>query len=420
MRFYEFKEYAKGPKGQAKGKDKMPKAKPGRTDHPLHGKLVGGESVSESIQLDEGARIQHAEDLIFWEGSAGAVRALESLKKLETGGHKNVTIKWDGSPAVIFGRDEEGNFILTDKSGFTAKGYDGKAKSGEDLENMFLNRSGGKNRENPSYVKFAGNMKGIFDLFERATDENFRGYFKGDLLYFTTPKEQDGRYVFKPNVVQYSVDRNSDIGKRIGASTTGIVVHRFMDEVGNERPLKAGEIDAVVKGPSVLVVPSVTAQRPPEVDDSNLKALRQIISKNAKAIDTLLNEGQLKANQLTDLPTILYTYLNSKVDSGLTNLAQDFAGWLAQSKVSEAKKRKVVEWINKNVAGFNALWQVVEGIMRVKDDIIRQLDQHGSDIEATINGQQGGEGYVLAHPEGDIKLVSREYFTKANRAVERN
>lgn len=415
MRFYEFKEYAKGPKGQAKGKDKMPKAKPGRTDHPLHGKLVG-----ESVQLDEAARIQHAEDLVFWEGSAGAVRALESLKKLETGGHKNVTIKWDGSPAVIFGRDEEGNFILTDKSGFTAKGYDGKAKSGEDLENMFLNRSGGKNRENPSYVRFAGNMRAIFDEFERATDENFRGYFKGDLLYFTTPQKQDGRYVFKPNVVQYSVDAGSDIGKRIGASTTGIVIHRYIDEIGNERPLKPGEVDAVVKGPQVLVVPSVTAQRPPEVDDSNLKALRQTISKNAKAMDALLNGEQLKLNQLTDLPTILYTYLNSKVDTGLQNLAQDFSGWLAQSKVSEAKKRKVVEWINKNVAGFNALWQVVDGIMRVKDDIIRQLDQHGADIEATINGQQGGEGYVLAHPEGDIKLVSREYFTKANRAVERD
>lgn len=35
-------EYKKGSAGQAKGKDKMPKAKPGRTDHPLHGKLVGG------------------------------------------------------------------------------------------------------------------------------------------------------------------------------------------------------------------------------------------------------------------------------------------------------------------------------------------------------------------------------------------
>jgi hypothetical protein len=58
--------------------------------------------------------------------------------------------------------------------------------------------------------------------------------------------------------------------------------------------------------------------------------------------------------------------------------------------------------------------------MRVKDNIIGQLDQHGADIEASINGQAGGEGYVLAHPEGDIKLVPREFFTKANRAVERD
>ena len=36
------KEYQKGPKAQAKGKGPMPKAKPGRTKHPLHGKLVGG------------------------------------------------------------------------------------------------------------------------------------------------------------------------------------------------------------------------------------------------------------------------------------------------------------------------------------------------------------------------------------------
>jgi len=35
-------EYATGDKAQVKGKDPMPKAKLGRTDHPFHGKLVGG------------------------------------------------------------------------------------------------------------------------------------------------------------------------------------------------------------------------------------------------------------------------------------------------------------------------------------------------------------------------------------------
>ena len=67
------------------------------------------------------SRIQHAEDVVFWEGSAGANRALQSLANMAKGGHKDVTIKWDGSPAIIFGRNPKGKFILTDKSGFGAK-----------------------------------------------------------------------------------------------------------------------------------------------------------------------------------------------------------------------------------------------------------------------------------------------------------
>jgi len=34
--------YPIGSKGQAKGKGNMPRAKKGRTRHPLHGKLVDG------------------------------------------------------------------------------------------------------------------------------------------------------------------------------------------------------------------------------------------------------------------------------------------------------------------------------------------------------------------------------------------
>jgi len=33
--------------------------------------------------LNEGARIDHAEDLIFWEGSKGAIRSIKSFIELE-------------------------------------------------------------------------------------------------------------------------------------------------------------------------------------------------------------------------------------------------------------------------------------------------------------------------------------------------
>ena len=117
--------------------------------------------VESKVHLKEGARIDHAEDIIFWEGSKGAIRALESLKQMEQGGHTNVTVKWDGSPALVFGRNEAGEFILTDKSGFVKKGGVERATSGDDLANNLLNRSGGANKEDPTRIAFATNMKDI-------------------------------------------------------------------------------------------------------------------------------------------------------------------------------------------------------------------------------------------------------------------
>jgi len=415
MRFNDFKIVEANRKqkkaDQVRGGEPMPKAKPGRTKHPMQGRLVGE-------GLNEGARIEHAEDLVFREGSKGAARAIESIKNLESGGHEDVTIKWDGSPAVIFGRNEDGEFVFTDKSGFSAKGYDGKAKSARDLENMLKARPGyAKNPE--GYGEFIDNMASIYDEFERATATNFRGFYKGDLLYFNIPDKVEGRYVFTPNVVTYTVSADSEIGKRIGRSETGIVIHRYVDEEGQERGVSQEEIERTMQGNEVLVLPAVTVQEPPEVDDSSIKQLQNILSTNAGAIDKLLDANTLREKKVSDLPQIFYTYLNSKVDTGLNNLAKDFPGWLANSKVSQSKKQKIVEMINENVQGYNAMWSLVEGIMRVKDDIINQLESQSADITATIAGQQGGEGYVLAHPEGDIKLVPREYFSRANRAVER-
>jgi len=373
--------------------------------------------VESRIFLKEGARIDHAEDIVFWEGSRGAIRALESLKSLEQGKHTDVTIKWDGSPAIIFGRDANGEFVLTDKSGFGAVGYDGKSKSGEDLEQMFLNRSGGKNREKPDYVAFAGKMRSIFDLYERATPKDFRGFLKGDLLYYTTPPVKNNNYVFKPNIVEYAVDVDSDLGKRIGQSTTGVVVHRMIDEAGNESPVPEG-ID--FQGTDVLIFPSVTVQKAPEIDDEDINNLKAAVAKNAGAIDKLLNAADLTALKISDFAKVLYAYTNSKVDTGLENLGADFFDWMASSKLSPNKQKNIAAHIQANQRGFDAIWQVVSGIMQIKDKVISQFDSHDSTVKANIPGHgAGGEGYVLAHPEGDVKLVPREFFTRANRAVQR-
>ena len=375
--------------------------------------------------LSEGARIDHAEDIVFWEGSAGAMRALEALKSLEGDSHQDVTIKWDGSPAIIFGRNEAGEFVLTDKSGFGAKGYDGKAKSADDLEAMLKNRPGYQ-KDPEGYGAFVANMKDIYDEYEKAVPKDYRGYFKGDLLYFNTPEKRDGNYVFTPNIVTYSVDSNSELGKKIGASKTGVVIHREVDEMGNEGPLKNADI---FQGNEVLVVPPISVERPADAPNEELAQLERVIKQNADGIDELLNTEELAQRKMTDFPKVLYAYTNSKVDTGLQNLGADFAQWLEQRKqISDRKKANILEYVKLHANAFGAMWQTVSTLMKVKDDIIKQFDSHDQTVKQEIGSHgpvradahgQGGEGYVLAHPEGDIKLVPREYFTKANRSVER-
>jgi hypothetical protein len=75
-----------------------------------------------------------------------------------------------------------------------------------------------------------------------------------------------------------------------------------------------------------------------------------------------------------------------------------------------------MEYINSNIDGFNATFNFIKGIMKVKDQVIRALDAQDADVEAYTAGQRGGEGYVV---DKDVKLVNRAGFTAANMAKER-
>ena len=274
-------------------------------------------------------------------------------------------------------------------------------------------------RLNGTDLKALGaNMKNAFGIMEKATPKGFRGYFKGDMLYFHEPQQEQDMYHFKPNIVQYTVKTDSDLGKKINASQMGVVVHRVIDKDGNEQPFKDFDI---MEGNELLVIPPVTVSETPSVDESNVGKLEALIASNGSAIDSFLDKAKLKQMQVSDFPTILYTYINQKVDSGLDNLGRDFLKWLGDSKVSGNKQRKIQEYVSQNVKTFSAIWDTVNGIMSVKNNIIDQLNNQDADVKATINGQPGGEGYVLADPDGDMKLVNRGKggFTAANRSIQR-
>lgn len=365
------------------------------------------ELLVEAEKPKVGRALQHAEDLVIVDGSKGALRALEQLASMSQS-VDDVTIKWDGSPAIYFGRDEQGRFVLTDKSGFTAKGYNGKVTTAKDLEVMLLGR--GKDIQDQSRKVFASRMAGIWDKFESITDPAFRGFMFGDLLFFDPPQQNaQGEFTFTPNTVTYDIPAESDLGNRIAKSSAGIAVHHFVDFEGKETPVK-GPVKGISTSGDVLVLGPTTVTKTADINTDEVEAAKNYVMKNAAAIDSLLDDAKLAAAKMTDFKNILYTFVNQQVKSrDLSNLNSKFDQWIKTSKVSAPKQAKIESYRKDMPGAFEAVFNTLEQIMHIKDAIIDQLDLT-SPVKASIGGKPGGEGYV----KGDIKLVPRTKFTAAN------
>lgn len=175
----------------------------------------------------------------------------------------------------------------------------------------------------------------------------------------------------------------------------------------------------MIQGGEVLAIPPTTVNKKEPIQSKGVDQLKSLLANSGKSIDKILDRNTLAQMKLVDLPNILYSYTNSKVDGGMKNLGKDFLQWLQSSTVSQPKKVKITEYVKQNIDAFSKLWMLVGGIMQVKDSIIQQLDTAQGDVQATVNGKPGGEGYVLNTPQGNIKLVKRSGFTRANRAINR-
>ena len=379
-------------------------------------KLVEFKTVTGRCDiLLEDARIHHLEDFVLWNGSQGAREAVAALGNINKN-LKSVTIKWDGAVGVIFGRDPNGEFIFTDKAGFVAKGYDGRVTNADDLGAMIQGRAKDVSKA-ADYKIFADKMKSVFPVVQAATPEDLVGYYKADILYFHQPELQNNVYRFKPNVVTYSVTADSALGKKIARSEVGIVIHSKINEQGVTQPMPE---DLEFSGSKLLVMPPVTVSKPVTVDNAALDEVKALLSQHSQDIDSVLDRNKLSVMKVSDFAQILYTYVNSKVLKGESDLGRDFVKWLTMtSAVSRNKQGKIVDYVKQEVKGFNALWKVFVGIQAAKDAVIRQLDSQQSEVTASMNDQPGGEGYVIQTAQGPIKLVNRAGFSKQNFQLNR-
>ena len=355
------------------------------------------------------ARTPHPEDAIF-DGSSAAASMLQALEWV-VANPGSATIKWDGMPALVFGRMPDGGFVLTDVAGFTAKGYDGLFRSPRQAIKLLAQRDAdAKAQGKPAgRVEALGPMyQKLFPMLQAAVPENFKGFIQGDLLYTTTPPEVAGAYVFKPNYVEYKIPASSNLGQAIGASEVGIAAHTYYkDPASNPEPIH----HITLKKISGLLVIEPTVKDIKNVSPNNklVKELRSVVHQNGSAIDQLFNPADLRAAQVTDLPALCKKYVNSRITTNYDNLLADFGPWL-QRTVTPSKYNNIVEYLQSprsNLDGMSAAFTSFLLLHEIKTDMLEQLDRQ----------QPGQEGWVIASDAGRAKLVNRFGFSAGNRIL---
>ena len=372
--------------------------------------LVERESANpyQIYEADEGnvggraKGIEHLEDLVFRKGSRGAAEALSILDQAAASPGTTTSVKWDGMPAVYFGRKPEtGEFVLTDGSGFEAKGYDGLATSPRMMADIQRTRSGDRSALIQTYAR-------LFPVLEAALPANFRGYVQGDLLYQATPPLEAGNYVFKPNTVQYRIPAKSSLGQRIGNSEIGIAMHTMYSDAGDpKQPLRRVKFNDV---PGLLLIEPIFAKE--MVPNTDLaKQIKALVRDKGAAIDILFNPAELRRQQLTDLAKLCVDYINYRIKQpggNFDNLLSGFGNWL-QTKVTPRKFANIVEYLQSptsNTEGLAAAFTLFLLLHDLKLDVLRQLDLK----------DPGHEGWVMATPAGYGKAVNRFDFTARNAA----
>ena len=403
-------------------------------------------SFTELLTEDKAGKnlhLEHIEDEILnygVDGGRAAINFLRSLRDMLAGASRtsvNMTVKWDGAPAIFAGIDpSDGKFFVAKKSVFNAtpKLYKTNAEIDADL-------SGALN----SKFKIA---------LAEFSKLGMKDVLQGDLM-FTDDVESETiegtkYYTFQPNTIIYAVPVDSDLGKVINKAKIGVVWHTTYK--GKELQDMKASFGADIKGlnkPTSVWMDDATYKDVSGKATFNEKETAKITGVLSKVGSTFqkINAPMLrKFLSLQDslkgalVGASLKTYNNSKVRAGevITNPkahATGYVKWVEmsiQKQIDKAKsvkgKEKYTKIQKEYVREFNKHTRNLEQVIRfqnlmvdAKMQIVKKLNSVKGLTDTFVKTANGfkvtnPEGYVAIDrvSGGAVKLVDRMEFSFNN------
>jgi len=393
------------------------------------------ESFSGYITESKNTHMTHIEDKVLYGGVKGtreAIMALRSLRDMLGGQHaSNVSVKWDGAPAVFAGTDpSDGRFFVAKKGIFnkSAKVY----KSDADID---ADTSGDLNAK----LKLA---------LQYLPELGIKGVIQGDFLYGpgdVKKKKIDGKsYItFHPNTIVYAIPAGTDMAREIQRKKIGIVWHTSYK----------GRTFAGLKQTFGVDTSKFRDSRNVWSQDAMLRDLtKYTLSKSeTEEVNELLSKAgfifnqiagstlrQLEANQ--DLAQTIETFNNTFVRRGevVKNTRNHVGGLLRyirnkyrkerdkrSTQAGKAAQNKKLNEIlsffsDENKKSLIQMFELQKMIVLAKLKLINRLDKLAN-VDTFLKTKKGyrttgQEGYVAIDKLGGdaVKIVDRMEFSYAN------
>jgi hypothetical protein len=360
-----------------------------------------------------GRKYQHIEDLVFTNGANGGLHAVERLRYM-TGEGGNIELKWDGSPVLYWGKQDE-VFYLIPKNAWeylkrgkttTANGITAAPRNPKDMQDFLLGTGKTEPEQLAQRKQYAKQLSNLWSFFEEASPE--QGFVEGGLLFYpgTKPNGQSAKpifntqsqeYEFTPNVTTFHVSKNSNLGRRISTAKIMVAVTGYYDSLGSNDESRFPDAENLSTS-NVIVQGTTFVEEPPAITENSLDQIQEFISNNANQIDNFLapKPGLSKPGDL------LYKFYNQNLR--IVGIRQKFIDWVTRN--TSAKQAQI---ILQDRAGMEAVLQASEMLTKAKMEMIQNL----SSVSHSGIRQTKPEGYVSAHPDKLFKHDLPGQFVKA-------
>ena len=381
--------------------------------------------------------LEHIEDIILTQGFQGGQAVIDYYKGLlvtlqgTSVEPVQVSVKWDGAPAVVCGvNPDNGRFFVGTKSVFAQTPKINYTKND-------IAKNHGTDDLGQKLLKCLVHLKKL----------NMSGVVQGDLLFTEddlTRKPINGKQhlTFTPNTITYAVEEGTDIAKQIEAAKVGIIFHTsYTGDTLKDMEASAGaDVQSFTKTPDVFFdnatykdvsgsakfTKDETASFMQQID--TLQKLLGIVPRNISDMfrgnqdfvpyfQMFIND-QVKQGKL---PTNANQFINDFKKFYTNRMQQQIAGLKAQKALAlrQEKIKQMPQFLNRLKRPLQAMLSFYKQTQNMKAFVLKKMSQAmqiGS-FSQTDSGLEvtEPEGFVAVDKQGGaVKLVDRLGFSRRN------